>query len=749
MHNQNLHGYSPEDNNFNGLFATPGVALVRAGSLTTPTTGTGQYNYLNAAAGCRGFPSYILPAAAAAIAPAAPSRICEIDHQALYQMLQPEQERKGLSARLTFNIGDRHQLYAIGNYYQTDTHTVILPSNLHGTPTPPNPAGLAQYNVMLPVYVCSTGVGTPTGLNTGCNAFNGVLNPQNPFAAQGRTAQILMRAPFDRPLDTSSRALRGVIGISGSFGDEWNYTADFTASTVQLDRNQQGYIIPQRVADAAARGEINFFNPDATPQSVWDSISPDNKIRSSSDLWQATATLGKSIFELPGGPLQVAVGVAYRHEAINAPSANPVNLAQPYTRYIGVNSVGTSGSRNVRSAFAEISAPILDQLEFQLSGRYDKYSTGQKNFSPKAGVKFTPIPQLALRATWTKGFRAPSFNESFGLPTTGYVTQQIQCTTYVAFCAQHGGPGSGYASGQFAVGLTSSGNPDLSPEKSTTMTAGLIFEPIRNVSFTVDLWRIKVRDLIVGVTNIGPFIQEYYNNNGVVNAPGVTVTPGIPNALFPNATPHIGFIETSYANADNQLVQGIDFGVNARFDLMEGVRLTSSLEASYLHKNRLTPRDLVTGELQDELRYEDSLSPCNVTSCSGSPAWRGSWQNTVQIGDTTVSATAYYTKGVDVAAADYGATYGDCESAVEFGSAHTYANGDPVQCRSPDVWNVDLTASHRINDKFTIYANVLNVLDIDAPFDPNAAYGLLSFNPAWAGPNVIGRYFRVGAKVDF
>jgi iron complex outermembrane recepter protein len=26
---------------------------------------------------------------------------------------------------------------------------------------------------------------------------------------------------------------------------------------------------------------------------------------------------------------------------------------------------------------------------------------------------------------------------------------------------------------------------------------------------------------------------------------------------------------------------------------------------------------------------------------------------------------------------------------------------------------------------------------------------LFGFNPAWAGPNVMGRYYRVGVKLDF
>ncbi|WP_163434578.1 TonB-dependent receptor domain-containing protein, partial [Escherichia coli] len=76
------------------------------------------------------------------------------------------------------------------------------------------------------------------------------------------------------------------------------------------------------------------------------------------------------------------------------------------------------------------------------------------------------------------------------------------------------------------LGLTNIGNPALRPEKSESITAGLIFEPIRGLSFTLDFWRIKVKDLIVGVNNTAPVLDAYYRNNGVVNIPGFVVRPG-------------------------------------------------------------------------------------------------------------------------------------------------------------------------------------------------------------------------------
>jgi len=156
----------------------------------------------------------------------------------------------------------------------------------------------------------------------------------------------------------------------------------------------------------------------------------------------------------------------------------------------------------------------------------------------------------------------------------------------------------------------------------------------------------------------------------------------------------------------------------------------------------------------DTLRYEGTLSPCNITSCSGSPEYRAAWQNTVEFdnawGSTSLSLTTYYTSGLDTASIDFGGIKGDCAfNASEHASTQTYVDGTPVLCKSDAAWNVDLTARHRINDTYLVFVDILNVFDIEPDFDPSAAYSLFGFNPAWHGPNIMGRYFRLGVKVDF
>ena len=69
-----------------------------------------------------------------------------------------------------------------------------------------------------------------------------------------------------------------------------------------------------------------------------------------------------------------------------------------------------------------------------------------------------------------------------------------------------------------------------------------------------------------------------------------------------------------YRNANNQVVQGIDFAANANLVLLSRTTVCfriSRPDVSYLDKNHLTPVDPATGEAcQPRSRYEDTLSSC-------------------------------------------------------------------------------------------------------------------------------------------
>ncbi len=754
MPNYNWNGITAEDGSWNGWFSDiPGVVYVRpvdaTGAPPTDTAGNviTPYEFLNPAAGCRNWPSVNVPAGnlvnGAGLRTSTPSVACEFDYWNVHQ-LRPEIERMGVSTRFTRNFDNGAEFYAMANFYRTDTSTFFLPIQFDRATTPPQGLNYAgTYQAYAPVYVCNTGVGTLDSFNTGCDATNGRLNPYNPWAAQGLRAEVEFRAPMERTrmTDTTSRVSRVAMGFNGQMFEDWNYNLSYTFSEVNLTRTQVGGMIPQKIADVLAQGTFDLMNPLDTPNEIWDYIMPPSEVVSPSRLWQIDANVGRAFWEMGGGELQAAVGVSHRYESIDAPSANPANDSAPYERYTGFNSVGTAGNRYVDSAYFEVLAPFTETFEAIASGRYDDYSTGQSNFSPKLGVKFSPLEQLSLRASWSEGFRIPSFNEAFGLPTTGYVTRTVDCTVFTDFCNAHNN--NVYATGQYSLGLTQTGDPELDPEESTSFTAGFIWDATDFLTLTVDYWNIEVEGLITGVTNTSEAEAQYYGNNGVVDIPGITVIPGVPDVNFPNALPLIGFIQSSYQNQDKQEVSGWDFSVTLSGIEVGPADWTSRLDASYLQDYTLTT------DSGDTLEYAGTLSPCNVTSCSGSPEWRMSWANTFYFGDkTSATLTAYMTQGVDNASIDFGGVKGDCANNIG-ASVLTYVDGTPTDCESDDQWNVDLTVQHQLNDNIRLFADIMNVFDIEPEVDVSAAYHIYAYNPAWAGPNIMGRYFRIGAKLDF
>ena len=78
----------------------------------------------------------------------------------------------------------------------------------------------------------------------------------------------------------------------------------------------------------------------------------------------------------------------------------------------------------VYGAYFSTKTDILEKLNLQLAGRYDKYpAIGENSFSPRAALVFKPSNRHSLRATFNKAYIAPS---ALNL----YVDQQVQDIGY-------------------------------------------------------------------------------------------------------------------------------------------------------------------------------------------------------------------------------------------------------------------------------------------------------------------------------
>lgn len=698
---------------------------------------SGRYQRLNPAAGCNRSTPYNLTATELADNPLAPTTVCQEDLSYNYGVIQPQVERFGISGHVTAQLNDSTQVHAEVNFLQTDVAYEGLPTMIRGNAPAPyyfprysTSSNIPYYGnntlLQLPVYVC------PRSTVGACTAANGTLNPNNPFAASGQTAALIGRLPNSIEHDESrTRVFRAALGINGRLSDNWTFRVDATAMHMDLRRKSEGYVYIQHLLDVIKDGSFNFINPSANSREQLDYLMPTALATSTSDLYQAQASVAGDLVELSGGPLQFGAGVSVRYEAVDSPSMNS-DVNGGTQRYYRLNGFATKGNRTVWSAFAELNAPVVDMLSVNLSGRYDRYSGGLDNFSPKVGLKFTPIKQLVARGTYSRGFRVPSFGEADAtFPTTGYVnnTASLFNDTYLA---QYGCTVATFSTCptyiRSSYGQTNAPNPNLRPEKSRSWTLGAIFEPIRNVSFSVDYYNIRKTGAITSPA-FAPALRAYYSGRPI--PAGYAVIPDAPDSARPGATPRIAFVQAQFINANTIKSEGLDFSASVDYRFSPNFRIRSQVDASYIIN---LSTEFPDGSVE---RYDGTLGNYNLTAGSGTPKWRGTWMTTLDFDSLQVTGTANYFDGYDLSAMDQGGDYKDC------GLDEGY-----VPCRVPSYITFDLNAQYRINDKFVIYGTVMNLFDNLPPLDP-ATYGAHLYNPVQGGLGILGRYFKAGVKVGF
>nr|WP_294812123.1 TonB-dependent receptor [uncultured Sphingomonas sp.] len=667
-----------------------------------------------------------------------------------YFQLAPLQRKWSINGRVSVRLSDDIEAYITGSYSNSYVSILNAPRALRNTQPYGGAPALASSNpgIVLPVWICPSGVNCATVGTAGRT-----LNPNNPYAAAnaltpniGAARIYYLFGDIKAGSDRTNEVYRVAGGLHGSFGGDWNWKVDAVYARDNLEIVQHGYLNIANTLNAINTGAYNFVNPSLNSAAVRNFIAPDKITPSFSEMYSLDASVTKQLFDLPGGPLMVAVGGQVRHEELENNNQNAA---------LDTYSLTTSsafGKHTVSAGYFEIQAPILDVLEVNASGRYDHYSEGFGRFSPKIGAKFTPIQQFAVRGTYSQGFRAPTFAESGPRSQyAGFVTT----TPSTLFCAQHSpNPPGTCAAGnpynaQYSVGRGFVGNPDLKPETSRSFTAGAIFEPFKWLSMTVDYYNVKKSNLIANGPRAGDAIAAYYGQTTLAAAtaavaavgPGYSVnTIDAVDPLFPNALPRLLIINAPFVNVNNDLTTGLDFSATVRAPLSDGLRLTSRVEATHV---MLYNRHTANGVQ----RFAGTLGPYDLSSGNGTPSWRGNWQTTLETDDFSLSATAYYVGKIKAVATDQGNISTDCSASLY--KVPTDGPGFTKFCYVKSFITVDLNGSIKVNDSFTFFANVGNVLNARAPIAPASYASSPNFLTTWHYAGLIGRTFKAGASFKF
>ena len=264
------------------------------------------------------------------------------------------------------------------------------------------------------------------------------------------------------------------------------------------------------------------------------------------------------VMETDAGAIQAFVGFEYRTEDY----ADKYDSLSEAGQVGGSSGSSAAGSRSVRGLFFEALVPVTEQFELNFAGRYDDYSDYGSDFSPKVSARYTPIDDLVLRASWGKGFRAPSLPDLTQQPS-----ESADSVSDDATCAAIGED----ADCSSQINAIVIANPNLESEQSDQISLGLVYQLTDNFDFEIDYYDIEITN------RIRAFSSQY-----IIDATlrGDSLPPSFTVTRAPNGG--ITEVVRGFGNDGKLETSGVDLKARARFDFGDAGSLTSSASISHI-----------------------------------------------------------------------------------------------------------------------------------------------------------------------
>jgi iron complex outermembrane receptor protein len=632
---------------------------------------------------------------------------CVIDADNLYNQATPQQENLSFFARGTWQLNPAIQAYSELNYYTNQTSTSAAPSGV------------------------SASVGYPGGPVS--NSINrlGPTHPDNPFPGTPATLRYLAADVGPTSARIEGQFVRWIGGIKGSnYGWDWDSAVLFSHNHIYstnrgfLQRDVARALLdpsPENVAAATAASPAYAALPPGTlwrigenaglnSPALYAALSPTigNPANTKMVQWDLKATREFAGLPLLAGPLGLAVGTEWRHEKTELQPT----MGTERGNVIGLGYSAYAGQRNVFALYGEALAPLPFNLEASAAVRWDHFTDVGDSYTPKAGLKWTPTRTFALRGTFARGFRAPSFAENGrgGLAAFATAEDPVRCALGIAS-----------ACNTAAVAVITSPNPGLSPERSRNYSLGVIWDPLPRTSISVDYWKIKRKNEI-NQEQIDAAIAAGSVSRDPTNLSGIPGDPGPINAVL-----------TRYINSNQTKVRGIDIDARYSHNLPSNYgKATFDVKYTHFFEWLRTEPDGTSRE------FAGTHGNCDVTNCTGTPDNRANFRFGWERKDLRASLNANFRGKID------NTLFRGDECAITFDNGGNTPNSS---CELPSFVTWDLTARWKPAEKWEIFGSIQNLFDKIAPLDPTT-YGATSYNPLdYEGAR--GRLFSLGARYTF
>ncbi len=198
-------------------------------------------------------------------------------------------------------------------------------------------------------------------------------------------------------------------------------------------------------------------------------------------------------------PTTIAYGGEFRRETYEIKPGDPASRykegSQSYPGF-ALTDAGKHSRKNY-AGYVDVALSPMDALKLDLAARYEHFTDFGNKAVFKGTGRYDFNDMVAVRATGSTGFRAPTLAEEY------YSATNVSPTS--AFVQLP--PNSAAAR---LVGVNG-----LKPEKSFNISGGFVVHPGHGITATLDVYQISIHDRIVGSGSL-------FGSGGTVNLPAVT-----------------------------------------------------------------------------------------------------------------------------------------------------------------------------------------------------------------------------------
>ena len=315
---------------------------------------------------------------------------------------------------------------------------------------------------------------------------------------------------------------------------------------------------------------LNLFGPSTLTLDGWKYYVRDTYYTQTNSLDDLAGSIAGSVFDLPAGPIKVALSGEMRWLGFDIQSNGRPGTVDCTGLSAICNSAVSLWQGNTATPLAPVSEsvwefagevnvpilkdmPLVQSLSADIAGRHTSYSVSGDADTWKIGLDWHLIDDLRVRATTSIDIRAPTLNDLFSpvlLNHQGY-TDLLTNTSQT-------------------IPVQSQGNVNLVPEVARTYTAGIVLTPtaIPGLTASLDYYIIKMKNSINSISASNTAVQNICNSSGGTSPYCALFVRPFP---YSNTTPanYPTLVLTEALNSSLQQTEGWDFEANYGFELSD------------------------------------------------------------------------------------------------------------------------------------------------------------------------------------